>query len=150
VFRSLVLTALGAGLLVVAAPGRAPAGGKSYPRLHQALHELREARRELKDAGDRFGGHRVKALKATDAAIGEIEECLRAAGDNTKGIAFRPDVYRQYKSNPHIHHAIKQMEEARTVLRNAPKNFGGHREAAIREIDRAVQELRACLRFARP
>ena len=48
-----------------------------HPHIRAALHELREARGELKTAAHDFGGHRVEALEATDKAIRQLEECLK-------------------------------------------------------------------------
>jgi hypothetical protein len=56
-----------------------------HPHLHHALRELREVRTELKESPHDFGGHREKALKATDAAIAQIDKALKGAGDNIKG-----------------------------------------------------------------
>ena len=57
----------------------APAAGapEPHPHIRAALHELREARAELKTAAHDFGGHRVEALEATDQAIRQLEECLK-------------------------------------------------------------------------
>jgi len=51
--------------------------GERHPAIHRALKELREARRELKDAAHDFHGHREDALKAVDAAIEQLEICLK-------------------------------------------------------------------------
>jgi acyl-CoA reductase-like NAD-dependent aldehyde dehydrogenase len=48
-----------------------------HPHIRAALHELREARGELKKAAHDFGGHRDEAVEATDKAIRQLEECLK-------------------------------------------------------------------------
>ena len=48
-----------------------------HPAIHKAIEDLREARKELKEADHDFGGHREKALKATDEAIKQLEEALK-------------------------------------------------------------------------
>lgn len=48
-----------------------------HPHIRAALHELREARGELKTAAHDFGGHRDEAVEATDKAIRQLEECLK-------------------------------------------------------------------------
>jgi hypothetical protein len=48
-----------------------------HPHIRRALHELREARRELKEAAHDFGGHRVEAIQAVDVAIKQLEIALR-------------------------------------------------------------------------
>src|SRR5688572_13498968 len=44
-------------------------------------HELRETRGELRNAREDFGGHRDKALRATDDAIASLKLLLRIKGD---------------------------------------------------------------------
>jgi hypothetical protein len=48
-----------------------------HPHLVQAIGEMKEARRELKEAGHDFGGHRVKAIEAIDVAVQQLETALR-------------------------------------------------------------------------
>jgi hypothetical protein len=144
--RSLAFSTL---FLVWQLPG-ALAGGAKHPHMHRALHELREARTELKEASHDFGGHRVKALEAVNAAIKEIDAGLKAVGDNIKG-AGKPaaDIYKKYTHHPHIHHAIHELRAAHTQLKEAKHNFGGHREAALRDIHVAIEQLELALKFAR-
>jgi len=55
----------------------AQAAEEHHPAIHRALHELRDARRELKEAKHDFDGHREDALKAVDVAIEQLEICLK-------------------------------------------------------------------------
>ncbi|MBI3407587.1 MAG: hypothetical protein HY040_04435 [Planctomycetes bacterium] len=138
------------GLLAIA--GLSTAGGNKarHPHLHHALHELREARTELKEAAHDFGGHRAKALEATDAAIAEIDLALKGAGDNIKGQGAREkDFYKKYSHYPHIHHAVHELKEARTELKEAAHDFGGHRERALRDVNRAIEQLELAIKFAK-
>ena len=48
-----------------------------HPKIHEALHALREARTELKEAKHDYGGHRDEAIRAIDGAIGQLETCLK-------------------------------------------------------------------------
>jgi hypothetical protein len=69
-------------------PGAPPAAGtaqREHRRLHAAPHELREARSEVRNAGDDFGGHRDKALRATDDAVASLKLLLRIKGDGRPG-----------------------------------------------------------------
>ena len=86
---ALVLTA---GLLL-ACVGILPVGGdvlvpaaqaqekkekrERHPHIHAAIRELREARKELKEADHDFGGHRVEAIEAIDKAIKQLELALK-------------------------------------------------------------------------
>ena len=51
---------------------------EKHPHIRAALHELREATRELKEAAHDFGGHREEALKASEGAIEQLKICLEA------------------------------------------------------------------------
>jgi hypothetical protein len=48
-----------------------------HPHIHQALRELREAKKELEKANHDFGGHRVDAIKAIDHAHEQLEKALK-------------------------------------------------------------------------
>jgi tetratricopeptide (TPR) repeat protein len=141
--------ALAAGLGLLGSPAIQAADKKAeYPHMHHALHELREARTELKEADHDFGGHREKALKDIDEAIKQIDKALKAKGDDLKTVA-KPDVdYTKYKHHPHIHHAIHELKETRTELQVAKHDFGGHREQALKDVDRAIKQLELALEFA--
>jgi hypothetical protein len=62
---------------MVGALRAAPERRERHPHIHRALEELRETRRELKDAAHDFGGHRAEALEAVDVAIRQLEVCLK-------------------------------------------------------------------------
>jgi hypothetical protein len=47
--------------------------------MQRALDDLRDARRQLEEAADNKGGHRVKAIELTDAAIAETERGMEFA-----------------------------------------------------------------------
>ena len=71
----LLTTVLGA---VAARASISSAAADEQPRMHQAVEALKQAEGQLANASDDKGGHRVKALKLTRAAIEEVK----------KGIAF--------------------------------------------------------------
>jgi len=50
-----------------------PATLEPHPRIRGAVVELRAPREELQTAAHDFGGHRVAAMKAIDAAIRQLE-----------------------------------------------------------------------------
>ena len=45
----------------------------------------------------------------------------------------------------HIHHAIYELDKAAVELKEAPHDFGGHREAALLASQAAVKDLQALL-----
>jgi hypothetical protein len=48
-----------------------------HPEIREALEALRRAKGHMEHAAHDFGGHRVEALRATDAAIRQLELCLK-------------------------------------------------------------------------
>jgi hypothetical protein len=140
-----------AGLMspILAARAEGPEKKGHHSHIHAALHELREARNELKEAGHDFGGHREAALRAVDTAIKQLEEALRFVDDPhpEKGAGTDHDKYHGYKHHPHIHHAIHELKETRSELKEAKHDFGGHREAAIKDVDYAIEQLELALKF---
>ena len=81
---SLCLILLAITPAVIAAPPASPKPtptaappAEQHPHIRAALHELREARRELETAAHDFGGHRKEALEAVDNAIRQLQEALQ-------------------------------------------------------------------------
>jgi hypothetical protein len=48
----------------------------AHPRLVKAIHEMREALRELREAPDDFGGHKGQAIRDTEQAIHSLRRAL--------------------------------------------------------------------------
>jgi hypothetical protein len=69
----------GKGIPAAAAglPSPAAASPESHPEIREAIGSLRRAKEHMEHAAHDFGGHRVEAIHATDAAIHQLEECLR-------------------------------------------------------------------------
>ncbi len=68
----------GASLLTLGSgPSADAAAVEHHPHIHGAIHELKEARKDLKEADHDFGGHREEAVKAIDVAIEQLEICLK-------------------------------------------------------------------------
>jgi hypothetical protein len=141
----LVPAIAGLGLLW---PGRASAEPK-YGHLHHALYEMKEAHKQLKEAGHDFGGHREKALEGLDAAIRQTEKALEAAGDPYRGYKPGEGIYHEYKNFVHLRHSLVEMKEARDELKRAPHDFKGHREDAVRYLNYAIEQIDKCLEHAR-
>ena len=139
-----IALSLAAAAGLVAAPVRAEE--THSPHLHHALHELKEAKTELKDAKHDFGGHREKALEATEAAIKQIHEALEAVGAGKfDGKYADKDTYKTYKHHPHIHHAIHELKLAEKDLKESKHDYKGHREKAQKDIEYAIKELTLAL-----
>ncbi|HKV06366.1 MAG TPA: hypothetical protein VJO53_14820 [Candidatus Acidoferrales bacterium] len=59
-------------------PGAAAAAApEPHPEIRQAIASLRRAKDHLNHAAHDFGGHRVDAIRAIDAAIEQLQTCLQ-------------------------------------------------------------------------
>ena len=47
-----------------------------HPEIWAAIHSLERAKDHLQHAAHDFGGHRVDAIAAIDAALGQLHTCL--------------------------------------------------------------------------
>jgi hypothetical protein len=70
-----VLLAVGT-IAVPRAANTAPVPPPEYPHMRAAANELREARAELEHAAHDFCGRRADAVRATDAALKEINAAI--------------------------------------------------------------------------
>ena len=48
----------------------------AHPRLVRAIHEMRDALRELREAPDDFGGNKAAAIRDTELAIHSLKKAL--------------------------------------------------------------------------
>lgn len=48
----------------------------AHPRLVRAIHEMREALKELREAPDDFGGNKAAAIRDTEKAIHSIKKAV--------------------------------------------------------------------------
>jgi hypothetical protein len=49
--------------------------------------------------------------------------------------------------HPHIRKAINDLKQARTELKEAAHDFGGHRQQALDAVDNASKQLETCLKY---
>ena len=78
--RSVLTTILPASLIAIVLPAdaRTPSTGVvDQPHMQAALEALRNAKRDLDQATSDKGGHRVKALRLVNQAIGEVERGIQ-------------------------------------------------------------------------
>jgi hypothetical protein len=52
-----------------------------------------------------------------------------------------------HEHHPKIRHAIVALEAAQGELKSAAHDFGGHREAALKECDAAIAQLKLELEY---
>jgi hypothetical protein len=53
---------------------------------------------------------------------------------------------RRPEAHPRIHHALYELREARGELSSAAHDFGGHRKAALKDINAAIGQLEKALK----
>jgi hypothetical protein len=63
--------------LVVDRPAQAQQKKEHHPHIRRAIEELREVKKELKEAAHDFGGHRAEAINAVDHAAEQMENALK-------------------------------------------------------------------------
>lgn len=120
-----------------------------YHHLHHALWECRDAHKELKESKADFGGHKEKGLKDIHEAIKQLEHILKHKEAGVKGEPTRGDLreeYKKYKHHPHLHHALHELKHAHHQLKEAKHDFGGHKEAAMRDIHAAIVQIELMLK----
>jgi hypothetical protein len=55
----------------------AAAAAEPHPEIREAIAALRRAKEHMEHAAHDFGGHRVEAIRASDVAIHQLEDCLK-------------------------------------------------------------------------
>ncbi len=118
-----------------------------HPKLHIALYELQAARKELKDSRDSYGGHRARAILATDEAIVTLKLMLLVKGDLHIG-ERNAEFYKRHKDNPRLRQALDDLHEARVELRES-NSFGILKKRGVRDIERAIEQIELVLKNAR-
>jgi hypothetical protein len=127
--------------VVVLSMSEALAQRNRYPALRAALHELREARTEIRDIPGPRGGKKVETLQAMDNAAASIELVLDVRGGSFRGVDRNPDYYRQFRDHPRLRAALKDLRDARGELRDARADFRNNRDRALRDVNRAIDVI---------
>ena len=116
-----------------------------------SLWELHHAHHELKESNFDFGDHRPKAQAAIADAIKQVDAALAKAGDAPTGKPTKRDVkeeYKNYPSHPHLHHALHVLRHAHKQLKESKHDLGA-RDAALRDVDRAIHNVTVLLEHAK-
>jgi hypothetical protein len=124
-----------------------------HPSLRAALHELRDARSELKSARDAWPpGYRERALRSIDDAVQSVRTILSVKDvDTFRGVDRNPDYYaKHYKDHPRLRAALHDLRAAREELRTAGTNVGNLKERALEDIDIAIGDILVLIRNYKP
>jgi hypothetical protein len=131
----------------------------SNAQLREGLTTLQATKKMLQSADHDYGGHRVAAIKAIDAAEHQLRLALKSQhkGKAVSGKAVNKtgkigkgngkNREPQNISNLQLADAIVILERTRLLLEKADHDYGGHRAAAVRDLGVAIQQLKAALRF---
>jgi len=85
---------------------------------------------------------KVILLLSTFSLVGALAFALNTYAQNTN----TPAPHRAER-HPAIHRALVSLREAKAYLEHANHDFGGHRVAAIKAVDEAVQQLELAQKF---
>jgi hypothetical protein len=132
----------------LAQPPQAPPGRVDHPNLRAALHELREARQELRDSREAWPpGHKERATQALQDAVESIRTILSVKDvDTFRGVDRNPDYYRRFADHPRLRAALEDLRQARDELRGATTDFRGMKERALDDIEVAIGEIVTLMR----
>jgi hypothetical protein len=142
-------TILVLGLLASSAPAAEKSGLYHPSHIHHALHELRLARHEIREANHDFGGHRVVALRATDDAIRHLEALVNHPHHRQHSANLKSHPNDHHRHTSHIHHALHELRLARVELHESRYDFGGQKAIALADIDIAIEQLAHIVRHYR-
>jgi len=113
-----------------------------HPRLHEALAELREARKELQASTDSYPpGLKDRTLAALDDAAKSIKVILGVKGDDFRGLNRNSDFYRGFPDHPRLRAAQHDLRQAHIELLNAKTDVGRNREQALGDIEVALGSI---------
>jgi hypothetical protein len=113
-----------------------------FEHMHKALVSLREGRKQLEDAEDVFKGHREEALDHVDHAIKQVEDGLREQGEKIDDVAVTPaKTPLDDERFPHLRRALDRLHDAREQLQAAEDVFKGHRDEALEQTNKAIQQI---------
>jgi hypothetical protein len=105
------------------------------------ISALLGAKSALEKAGDKWGGHRVKAIH-------QIDEALRALGQTP---AVSPTEMKSGNTDEpaQMQSGIRQLNTAKSDLERAGNQWGGRKAKAMSYIDDALRELQVGIEYAK-
>ena len=113
-------------------PAAAPAGAVP-PALQAGITAMLSAKTTLETAGDKWGGHRIKAIALIDKALDACGQTQTPSKGETKSGA---------KDDPAaMQTATAELTKAQKDFQIAKNTWGGRRDQALPFITQALQEL---------
>ncbi len=140
--------------LAVSSPGALAQerAATDHPRLRAALHEMRDARRELKASTDDWPPpHRDRAKQALDDAVGSVSAILGVKDvEGFRGVERKADYYRRFKDHPRLRAALESVRDAREESRGAKGDYRGLKDRALDDLDLAAADILILIRNRKP
>jgi hypothetical protein len=150
---ALLVLASSLGSVASAAPRKPEPQAASNAQLVEGLAILHQTKVMLDQADHDYGGHRAAAVKAVTAAHHQLKKALEfqtkhkiqpgGGGGKVGGGGHEP----QAQSDMQLGVSIATLKKTVAVLEGADHDYGGHRVGAIRDINIAIKELQAALKF---
>jgi hypothetical protein len=124
-----------------------------FPHMDTAMGFLQAADKQLKEGEPVFYGHRIAAMKHTEAAIADLQKGINGY------VAAHPNAHRNEAipepppseagdKYPKMQGALKLLQQAETHLSEAAKIYNGGRVEGLSETRAAVAEIQAGMREA--
>jgi hypothetical protein len=126
-------------------PGQTPRSAmvqKDVPAEFQsAIAALASAKGDLERAGDKWGGHRVKAIHEIDQMLREVGHPQASTSTEMRsGSVDEPAV---------LQSGIAKLNAAKSDFERSGNQWGGRRVKAIAGINAALQELQTGIEYAK-
>lgn len=136
-----------------AAAAKAPKPEAMFPHMDAALGYLQAADQQLKEGEPVFYGHRINAMKDTEAAIADLQKGINdymAAHPGTARNAATPEPPPAHEGAkfPKMNGALALLQQAETHLNEAAKIYSGGRVEGLAKTRAAVNEIQAGIKEA--
>lgn len=116
------------------------------PDMYAARNDLQQAINSLHAAQDDKGGHRVTAIDLAQQAIDQVNQGIQFAGGPPDG--YFPPPPPQF--GPAMVSGNGYLQAAADELRTAREDKGGHRVAALRLTQQAINEVNQGIQVGGP
>jgi hypothetical protein len=138
-------------------PGEEAVKQKRYQAIQEGAKHLLKAKQALEKGKDKFKGHRVRAVKQINTALGELDKAVKFADKTDKPGEKRKPLFDAdlgklaagQSEYPAIAAGAKQVIDAGKALDKGLDKFGGHRVGALKALNRALEELEKAVKDAK-
>ncbi len=124
-----------------------------FPHMDAAMGYLQAADKQLKEGEPIFYGHRIAAMKHTEAAIADLQAGIdgymkaHPSTQRNETIPEPPPAEAGDKA-PHMQGALKLLQQAQAELEQAKRIFNGRRVEGLDETKAAVNEIQIGMKSA--